>query len=473
MAQLQEALRRGARTDQNGIVRQLLSIRAPMGDRWRELAMIALHNGENTLAREAIDFYVELQGQSPLALYHKAMMLEQLGDVAGAYALLQTLPEDVPNPAMYAYSRGADALFLGQTGDAREQLERATKLCPELGAAWLMLATSCNLAAEPTLADRIVEAKSVMAEAVPSERAPYFYALGKVHAERGEHAPAFAAFAQGGEAMKLLVRYNADLDQRNAGIAVRDYTRDKVGEISRLQQEPTDSTIFVTGMPRSGTTLVEQILASHSHVVDGAELNRLLLLAREVGGLSGGSLKRYVDANGVAGAARLWRHWMQEQFPGFGKVVDKSLTTTRLLGLAACLLPQAPLIWVTREPLDCAWSCFATFFSNMPWSYGLEDIGTHFRIENDLRHRWQEVLGDRLLVLSYEALVSDPGTWIPRILSHCGLALEAQVFAPHENARAIRTASAMQVRRPIHRRAIGSAQPFREFMEPFVTAYHA
>jgi hypothetical protein len=153
--------------------------------------------------------------------------------------------------------------------------------------------------------------------------------------------------------------------------------------------------------------------------------------------------------------------------------VDKSLTTSRLLGLAATLLPQAPLIWLTRDPLDCAWSCFRTFFvGSMPWSHDLEDMAEHFRIEDELLRKWRDILGERLLVVPYESLVADPQPWIRRILSHCGLAEEPQVFAPHESARMVKTASMMQVRQPITRTAIGSAKPYREFLEPFAKAYY-
>ena len=196
------------------------------------------------------------------------------------------------------------------------------------------------------------------------------------------------------------------------------------------------------------------------------------LLAKDIGGLSCPALERYVAAEGASAGARLWRHWLDERFPGPGRVVDKTLNTSRLLGIAAALLPEAPLIWLTRDPLDCAWSCFRTRFSGEgAWSYDLEDIAFHFRLEDELLARWRDVLGERLLVVPFEALVTEPVPWIRRILAHCGLADEAQAFAPHENARAVTTSSALQVRRPINRAGIGVAEPYRQFLEPFVRAY--
>jgi hypothetical protein len=471
--QLQEALQRGDRAQLVDCLKQLVVLRAPMGGQWQALAHLAAQNGELTLAREAIDLFVEASGNTPLAQYQKAALLEQSGALRDAYDLMRTLPEDAPDPAANAFSRGTAALFLGEITEARRRLEIATRLRPESGGAWLSLAMSANLADEPALAQTIIGAERFMAHAEVPQRAAYYFALGKARAERGEHALAFDAFARGGKAMRSLARYDREADRREVEETMRGYDREVMAALSGRQREPTGRSIFVAGLPRSGTTLVEQILASHSEVSDGGEINRLPLLANEVGGNSGAALSRYIAANRAGEAGRLWNHWLDERFPAPGRVVDKTLNTTRLIGIAAALLPEAPLIWLTRDPLDRAWSCFRTFFVvSMPWSYDLEDIAFLFRLEDQLLEHWQQVLGERLLVVPYESLVEDPQPWIRRILAHCGLDEEPQVFAPHENSRAVTTASVMQVRRPINRQGIGAAEPYRRFLEPFVAAYY-
>jgi tetratricopeptide (TPR) repeat protein len=470
--QLQPAIQRGDRAKQVAIVRELLAVRAPMAEQWQQLADLALQVGELSLAREAIDRFVEAQGGSALAQFRKVGVLEQCGATAESYALLRSLPENVPEPAAHAYARGIAALHLGRIDEAREQLERLTQLRPDLGVAWIALATAFDLARETELAERIFAAESHMAGAAPAHRAAYYYALGKAHADRGDSAAAVAAFARGAREVKPLAPYSREADRRNAAESLHGYSAGNVSLLAREKTGPSARTIFVTGLPRSGTSLVEQILTSHSEVTDGGEVNRLLLLVMEIGGHSWPAVRRYADARGAAEAAALFDHWMRERFPAPGRLVDKSLTTTRLVGLAATLLPQAPLIWLTRDLLDCAWSCFRTFFQGTnPWSHDLEDLAFHFRIEDELLRQWQDILGDRLLVVPYEALVTEPETWIRRILAHCGLAKEPQAFAPHESDRIVRTASMMQVRRPIGRGAIGSAEPYREFMQPFVAAY--
>jgi hypothetical protein len=472
--QLGPALQRGDREKTNHIVGQLVALRAPMGGQWQQLAYVAAGNGELTLARKAMDLLVAALGGGHAAEFQKAAFLATMGAKRDADALLRTLPETVPNPATNAYIRGISALGLGHAEEARRHLERATRMLPHSGLAWLSLAMTVDLSREPELADRLIAAGRGMTGAPQPEIAPYFYALGKTHADRGEHALAFDAYSRGARQVKSTVAYDGPADRADAARAIEGYSAERIAAVARTQREPTARTIFVMGLPRSGTTLVEQILTSHSAVGDGGEIARLMLLANEVGGVSWPALARYGDAQGAAPAARLWDHWLDELFPTPGRVIDKTVNTSRFLGLAAALLPEAPLIWMTRDPLDRAWSCFRTNFSGsaMPWSYDLQDIAAHFRLEDRLLEQWRQILGDRLLVVPYEAMVTEPAVWIRRILAHCGLAEEPQVFKPHENRRPVPTASMMQVRRPIHREGIGAAEPYRSFLDPFLEAYY-
>lgn len=469
--QLQRALGRNDRAQIVDAVRQLVTRRVPMGAQWQQIAYMAADQGELSLSRQAMALYVDASGGNPMARYQQAGLLAQTGALRAAYALLESLPQNVPDMAVNAYSRGAAAVFIGQLDEARELLERATKLRPELGQAWLPLSTLVNFAQEPALAERIVAVERVMRKAPSAAQAPYYYALGKAYADLGEHARAFAAFAEGARLKKAERPYDRQGDRAAAAEALRGYDAENLASLAKQQSEPTARSIFVSGLPRSGTTLVEQILTNHSEVSDGAEINRLRMLSRDVGGPSFQAVDRYVASRGAAPPARLWLHWMNERFPAPGRIVDKSMETSRYLGLAAALLPDAPIVWLKRDPLDCAWSCFRThFLAGVEWSYDLEDIAFHFRLEEQLLGQWQQILGDRLLVVPYEALAGDPASWTRRLLSHCGLAEEPQVFEPHRNQRAVTTSSVMQVRKPINRKAIGSAEPYREFLAPFLGA---
>jgi tetratricopeptide (TPR) repeat protein len=474
LGELNSALARRDRAKIVEATRRLIDERAPLAGDWINLAKIAAQYGEIGLGRAAAELAVEHAAPDPAAGYVKVQFLAQIGAWEETLELLRSLPEDRPDPSSYGHSRGTTALYLGELEEARHYLLQAIRYNPHYGSGWLSLAILVDFAREPELVEQIVAAEPDIGRMPESEQSIFYHALGKAHADCGNHALAFAAFARGAAIAKAQRPYNREQFRTLAADAVAGYTTDRIAEIAQQQQEPNDRAIFVMGLPRSGTTLVSQILNSHSAVSGGAEIYLLGLLIDEMGGMRFPALANYVDQKGTAEAAQLWNHWLAERFPGPGRVVDKTTTNTFVTGFAASLLPEAPLIWLTRDPLDCAWSCFHTHFvGEAHWSHDLEDIAYHFRLHDEMLARWRDILGPRLLVVPYEELVTDPEAWIRRILAHCGLPEEPQVFAPHTSSRAVSTASSMQVRRPISRSSIGTAEPYREFLKPFIEAYYA
>lgn len=448
-------------------------MRAPMGEQWQQLAYVAADYGEFGLAREAIDLLVQGLGGSHAARYRQAEFLVDIGSLGEGLDLISALPDGEPEPFFHALTRGTLSATAGQSDSARTWLERAIDLRPRSGVAWHTLSKVTDFTREPRLYDRLVRLRDQIETAGTHDFAFYHYALGKAYADCGEHALAFEATAIGAREIRSDFPYSREADAHEATDAVRGYDSRGIAGLANLQSEPTARTIFVLGSPRSGTTLVEQILTAHGQVSDGGEINLLRLLARESGGISRAELDAYVAREGAASLAQLWHHWLDERFGPHGRVVDKTHLNSRNLGLIASVLPEAPILWLKRDPLDCAWSCFRTgFLGSVPWAYDLEDIAFHFRLEDQLLAKWQAILGERLLVVPYDALVGEPVGWIRRMLSHCGLSEEPQVFAPHENRRVVTTSSALQVREPINLKGIGTAEPYREFLKPFEETYY-
>ncbi|MXO58214.1 hypothetical protein GRI89_01465 [Altererythrobacter salegens] len=469
---LQRALQRRNRGDIAAHLSGLVSLRAPMTDQWLDLALMAVDLGEPRLARDAAHLYQSHFGGSPAALMKTVGVLARLGAYDEALAVLRSIPPTEPDPFSYAITRGASAINVGEVDEAREWLRKAIAERPNSGSAWHSISQVADFAHDAELADKLMSAEPAMQAAPGKDRALYYYALSKARADIGDHAGAFAVAMRAATETKALFPYDRQLDFNIAKDAVTGYNSGRIAAMAAQGGEPTDRTIFVMGQPRSGTTLVEQILTSHSEVCDGGEIDLLRLLVHEVGDASYPALERLAVKDGPSSLARLWSHLVGERFPRPGRIVDKTTDASRKLGLAAAVLPEAPLIWLKRDPLDCAWSCFRTsFMGGIRWSNDLGDIGYNFRLEDRLLGFWQDVLGDRLLVVPFEGLATNPDLWVRTILSHCALADEPGPYAPHQNGRVVTTASAMQVRVPINRKGIGSAQPYRSFLEPFEEAY--
>jgi tetratricopeptide (TPR) repeat protein len=469
---LKAALNANDRRGVNAVAFALLDANAPIGDRWRTLCTLLHHNGEYRSACRAMANFVSSRANSPEARFEQAAILAQTGNLADAWEIMQSIPADVPEPAGHAFILGSIAVNLGTIKEAQSHLLAALDANPALGQAMLSLSVSEKMIAGNEIGDQIVAAQQSMQNAPPLEKAHFQFALGKVYFDRGEADAAFAAFDAGNILVAPTRPHDSIADEAAVAACQAGFDLDQIDRISAQVKHDTKRPIFVTGLPRSGTTLVEHILASHSKVIGGEELGRFPIIEREIGGPDGGSLARYLTRADAEDLTALYLHLISERFGDEGRVVDKSLNSSRHIGQITSLLPDAPIIWLRRSPLDCAWSAYRTYFlRGLDWSWNLEAIGQHFKYEDRLFAHWTGLLGDRILVVNYEALVSDPDTQIRRLLKHCDLDAEPAVFEPHKTKRTVTTASVVQVRQPINKLAIDAAAPYRKNLQPFIDAY--
>ena len=473
LTQLKTALARRDRAKTRQIVTELLDNHLPLGEQWSAIAQLMQVSGELTLAIRAMDAFIASAADKPLAHYSKVVLLTKAQRLQEAHDLLATLPPDVPDRCGRAYVLGNTAMALGRVDEARGLLLEALRQRPGWGPAWLSLSSAGNLAVD-LLGDQLLAEAGAAEKQGPADFARYCYALGKLYAERGDPAAAYAALARGAALLKAETPYNRDANAANAASAMTGYDRDFFDRMRERSAIDTSRPIFVTGLPRSGTTLVEHILASHSAVQDGGELNIIQHAAVAAGGVSGTVIDDYLAQGGTPDdLGALYLHLVEERFGASGRIVDKTIDASRFMGIIAAALPDAPLVWMRRDPLDNAWSCFRTFFIHgVGWSFSFADIAHHFQLEDRLMAFWKDVLGDRLLVVPFKELVEEPAVWTSRLLAHCRLAEEEAAYAPHLNQRRVATASSLQVRRPINRDGLGAAEPYRAYMHDFVEAYY-
>ncbi len=220
--------------------------------------------------------------------------------------------------------------------------------------------------------------------------------------------------------------------------------------------------VFIVGIPRSGTTLLEQMLDGHPDVHGAGERAELEMIARMMpsGGLNTESLDRY---------ARMYLDRIRPLAPTARRITDKMPNNVLHLGLAGRLFPAARVIHCVRDPVDTGLSClFQHFKDTLPWATNVDSVATYIHEHQRLMEHWTEHCPLRMLTVPYEELVAEPEQWAIRIQRFLGLEPCDQVTQPHINRRTVRTASHDQVRLPIHTRSVGRSHPYRAHLEPLI-----
>jgi hypothetical protein len=429
--------------------------------------------GEITLALNAMRRFVALAPEDGGRLLQLGSLLAQAGQTQAAVVEAERLLRSHPAHPSVLHFLGTCYAQLGRSADAERALRGAIAALPPAASAWPWLTLvdlktfkvgdpdidALRTAVARTSADN--EAKSTL-----------LYALGKALMDAGQTEDGFKAYLQGGSLVASSRAYDPRPARRLVDEIIDGMTEPFFDALAPSKASGARS-IFVLGLPRSGTTLVEQILASHSHVSGGAELNLFRTAAMALPGFG---------PRETAGAApdswtsigQDYLHLLEQRFGPSGKVVDKTLNHSRLLGLIRHVLPGARFVWLRRDPGDAAWSIFRTRFAQgMDWSWSLETIGSYVADEDRLHAHWTALYPDDILTLRYEDLVADPETWMRRLLDHCRLPFEAQVMDFHKTERAVQTASVGQVRQPLYRTSIGGSRRYAEYLAPFFQAYQA
>lgn len=473
-----EAFKARDRVRAADLLNQVVQMNPPLGASWGSIARLAETLGEVSLAVTAAQRHAALNPADPLPQLRLGQTLAQNGRHQEALALGETLAvAQSNNPAVWHFI-GTCRAQLGDDVGAVRDLRRATALFgvdPNAAWSWMTLAGAKRFEADdPDIAamQTLLAALGATPSAVEAA-STLAYALGKAYDDVGLVDRAFAAYSAGAAGAKAARKATAD----NEGFINSVTSQFDESMLARLPRGiDTTRPVFVHGLPRSGTTLVEQILVSHDQVSDGAEVNLFRTAAMPIGGFTPEAITSFAVAHpdGFADIGRDYLHLLEERFGSKGRVVDKTLNHSGYMGLLHAVLPNARIIWMRRDPGAVAWSCFRTRFAGgVEWSWSLEDIARHFREEDRLREHWERVLGDAILTVPYEELVSNPDAWIPRILAHVGLPWQDGLKDFHKTERAVATASVSQVRQPIYTSSREAWRKYETHLKPFFDAYQA
>ncbi len=408
-----------------------------------------------------------------------------LGDFASVIPEYRAMIAEIDGDTLEARIRRADLnLWLGHalkteglTEEAIEAYMTATADRPDFGDAWWSLANLKTYRFSP--ASIAVMQEQLEAEATAEfDRIHIAFALGKGLEDASDYAASWAAYAQGNAMHRAANGYTPEVFETNTREQKRVCTKAFFEERSGWGLDDP-APIFVLGLPRSGSTLIEQILASHSLVEGTQELPDIQRIVHE---LQGRELNfdnpRYpgvLPELDAAAIRRFGEQYIADTSPnrilGRPHFIDKMPNNFRHIGLIHLILPNARIIDARRGAMSCCFSNFKQLFAQgQEFTYGIEDIARYYRTYIELMDHWDAVLPGRVLRVQHEDVVEDLEGSVRRILGHCGLPFEAACVDFHKTKRSVRTPSSEQVRQPIFRDGLDQWKNFSEFLDPLRAA---
>jgi tetratricopeptide (TPR) repeat protein len=407
----------------------------------------------------------------------KAAALGRIGSYEEAIEIYEQVLAKMPGQPKVWMSYGHALKTVGRQQDGIAAYRRGLELAPTLGELWWSLANLKTV----TFGDNDVAAMAVALTREglgPEDRLHLNFALGRAYEERKGYEQSFGHYAEGNRIRAAMIRYDVAEVESFVARSKALFTPAFVAARTGGGCEAPDP-IFILGMPRAGSTLIEQILASHPQVEGTMELPDIPALARRLGGAKTGSDEAVypeclADLDPAAlralGEEYLERTRIQRKTdrPYF---IDKMPNNWAHAGLIRLILPKAKIVDARRHPLDCCFSNFKQHYARgQGFSYALDHMGRYYAAYVDLMARMDDVLPDPPHLVVHERLIDDPEGEIRRLLDHLGLPFDPACLRFHENERAVRTASSEQVRRPINRAGIDQWRPYEPWLDPLKQA---
>ena len=405
---------------------------------------------------------------SPLFQSHLAIESMQTGNYDRAFELFGSVLARLPGDPATLTSRGHALKTVGDQERAVASYRAAIAARPGHGDAYYALAnlktyrfTEAELAA--------MQVQAARTDIGFMDRVHLAFALGKAFEDRAEHAQSFRFYELGNDLKRRQTGYDADRMTAEMDAQKRVCTSELFESKANVGSRVRDP-IFILGLPRAGSTLLEQILASHSQIDGTLELPNILALAHKLRGRKAGK-SRYpqvlhdLDADQFAEMGDRFIEDTRIHRQGASFFIDKMPNNFRHIGLIHLILPNATIIDARRDAMDCCFSGFKQLFAEgQDFTYGLTEIGRYYRDYVGLMDHWDSVLPGRVLRVNHEDVLDDLEGQTRRMLDHIGLPFEESCLDFHRTERAVRTASSEQVRRPLNRSGQGAWKPYAPWL---------
>jgi tetratricopeptide (TPR) repeat protein len=441
----------------------------------------ALHaKGESDEAQAAFEQALRLKPDYADAVNGLGMVLHERGHVERAVELYRQALRLQPNFVDASNNLATALKEQGLLDEALAQYRATLKLQPQHALANYNLsqfAAEGWFRFEPEHLDRIQKILTAKRGSVV-ERSVLSFSLASVLEQQGRYDEAFAHYYEANEMRRQLQKENNQAFDAEAHIAYIDRLIASFGtsffQNARDWGTDTEQPIFIVGMPRSGTTLVEQILASHPKVFGVGELGEIPRMAARLAQQVGRSRLDFAPTMLNTAAARvLAADFLRLQAAvsgGAERVANKALGNYAHLGLIAILFPRARIIACHRDPRDVCVSCYFQNFQNLNLAWSLEDLGVYHRQYDRLMAHWKQVLPVPIHEVSYSTLIASPKDVIRDMLAYCNLDWDDRCLQFFNNRRTVRTASTLQVRKPLSGKSIGRWRRFQTHLDPLMQA---
>lgn len=367
----------------------------------------------------------------------------------------------------YLYNLATALIAMGELGDAEALFSKVIELEPTNYDAWHNRSTLRKHTSDDNHVDELKRALQKLPADNPGE-VPLCYALAREYEDLGEDDLSFSTLKRGADSRRRGMNYDVANEvavmQRIAGLFDAAWAAD--GQSSAMSPRP----IFVIGMPRSGTTLVDRILSSHSGVVSMGEINDFAMTVTRLGRTT--DKQQSLEASARLDANALGSDYVRSvatygfDAPNF---IDKTPTNFLYTGLIAKALPNAAIVHVRRHPVDTCLAMYRTLFkTGYPFSYDLSDLAECFIAYDALMAHWHQAFPGRIIDVGYESLVDEQERVTKELLTHCELDWEQDCLSFEKNSAPVSTASAAQVRQPVYRDALARWRRFESQLQPLV-----